>query len=583
MENVDLLIRNARVFNSYFKRFEEADVWILDGRFFYIDAKKNADLAAKTVLDAAGKYMIPGLIDIHMHIESSMMTPGPFCRRLAACGVTTIVAEPHEIANVKGVEGIRQMIAAGNAADIDVYYGIPSSVPSTGANLETAGASIDFAAMKELLADERVICVGEIMNYRRIIRENDLEITKFLAYLREAEPRFVIEGHCPALTDLDLAKFLYLGIDSDHTEHSMEEIRQRFAGGMFVEVQEKMLSAELFALINAHGLHEHFGFVTDDTMADTLADEGHLDAVVRKAMRLGLTPEQAVYAATYTVARRMNLRDRGAIAPGKLADFCLLDDLAAFHLTDVYKEGRPIYQEGKPRAGTRSSFAFPRDFYHSVNVKPIEEADFVIAVPEDVDEVTVNVMEVRDGSTRTERKPVRMPVKDHRLVWEGSGCLLAAVFERHGINGNVGYGFITGDCLKRGAAATTYFHDHHNLFVAGGSALDMAIAARRIAALQGGIATARDGEVIAELPLPVCGILSELSVREIGAALKGVRRSLLDLGYVHYNPIMSLCTLGLPVSPALKLTDRGLVDVREGRVIPLYTADSAADEKARAI
>lgn len=570
MERVDLLVKNVQVFNSYLKRFKHADVSILGDRIFYVDVKGTAPIDARSVIDGTGKYMIPGLVDIHMHIESSMMTPEPFCKRLAECGVTTIVAEPHEIANVKGIEGIRCMIEAGEQSVIDVYYGIPSSVPSTDESLETTGAVVDFEQMKALLTEERVICVGEIMNYRRIIRENDLEITKFLAYLRQHKPRYVIEGHCPSLTELDLAKFLYLGIDSDHTEHTMEELCQRFENGMFIEVQEKMLRPELLDYIRENRLYERFGFVTDDRMADELYETGHLDTIVRKAIALGMEPEHAIYGATYTNAMRMQLTDCGTIAPGKLADFCLLDDLASFRIAAVYKKGSRIDKRIVQSEAASASYRFPPEFYHSVRIKPLRKDDFFIPVPEDVDFVTVNVMEVQNGSTRTLKKEVRMPVENHRLKWQGSGCLLAMVFERYGKNGNIGYGFITGDCLKRGAVGTTYFHDHHNLFVTGDNEDTMRMTANRIIELQGGILTAQQGEIQAELALPVAGILSDKSVPEIGTSLKKVRQSLLDLGYCHQNPIMSLCTLGLPVSPELKLTDKGLVDVMSGRLERLY-------------
>ena len=227
MESVSLLIRNAKVFNTYLKKFIPADVSVKDGKFYYIDRKQDTPFQADAVLDARGKYMIPGLVDIHMHIESSMMTPEPFGDCVAAYGVTTIVSEPHEMANVKGTRGVLEMISAAKNAPIDIYYGIPSSVPSTDARLETTGGIIDCGAMKHLLDEEDVVCVGEIMNYRQIIRENDLEITKFLDYLRQERPGYVIEGHCPSLLDLDLARFLYLGIDGDHTEHTLEEVKQR--------------------------------------------------------------------------------------------------------------------------------------------------------------------------------------------------------------------------------------------------------------------------------------------------------------------------------------------------------------------
>ena len=598
MENVDLVIRNAKVFNSYLKCFRKADVYVLDGRIYYIDVKDNAnieieialeaegkakatgntmaEIAAEKEIDASGYYMIPGLIDIHMHIESSMMTPQTFAGYAGKCGVTTVVSEPHEMANVKGLSGIYEMIADGENAPIDILYGIPSSVPSTNAELETTGGIIDCQAMKELFERKEVVCVGEIMNYRQIIRENDLEITKFLSYLREKDPHFVIEGHCPSLIGLDLAKFLYLGIDGDHTEHSLEEIRQRFENGMFVELQEKMLRPEILEYIRENRLYEQCGFVTDDTMADKLYEEGQLNKVIEEAIRMGFPAEEAIYCGTYTNARRMNLRDRGVLAPGKTADFSLLTGFHRLEPDFVDKNGRLI--ASKDRAGDNLSgkelhaengHIFPKDYYHSVHIPALKPEDFQICTQQDAGNVNVRVIEVSNGRTQTSEKIVSMPVRDYKICWEGSGCLLAMVLERYGKNGNIGYGFVTGDCLKEGAAATTYFHDHHNLFVIGENVRDMRVAVERIEELQGGILTAFHGEVSEELPLPVAGILSDKPIEEIGLALKKVRNSLFHLGYRHYNPVMSLCTLGLPVSPALKLTDRGLVDVVKGEIVEL--------------
>ena len=249
MEQVHLLIKNAKVFNSYLKKFISANVAVKEGKFYYIDRKQDTDFQADNVIDAKGSYMIPGLTDIHMHIESSMTTPGFFGKCAGENGVTTVVSEPHEMANVKGIRGILEMISAAKDAPIDIFYGIPSSVPSTSEKLETTGGVIDCSAMKHLLEEKDVVCVGEIMNYRQIIRENDLEISRFLEYLRKEHPGYVIEGHCPSLLDLDLAKFLYLGINGDHTEHTLEEVKQRIENGMFFEIQDKMLKPEILEYI----------------------------------------------------------------------------------------------------------------------------------------------------------------------------------------------------------------------------------------------------------------------------------------------------------------------------------------------
>ncbi len=578
MENTSLLIKNALVFNSYLKRFIPGDVYVQKEKFYYIDREHSDCLHPEKILDARGLYMLPGLVDIHMHIESSMMTPGPFGRCLAGHGVTTIVSEPHEMANVKGIRGILEMIQAGEESPIDIYYGIPSSVPSTSQSLETTGGIIDCQAMKHLLAEKDIVCVGEIMNYRQIIRENSLEITKFLDYLRQEHPGYVIEGHCPSLVGLELAKFLYLGIDADHTEHTLEEVRQRIENGMFMELQEKMLKKEVLDYIRENHLYEYCGFVTDDTMADTLYQEGHLNKVVEKAIAKGFPAEQAIYCATYTPSRRMHLYDRGVIAPGKLADFMLVKDPA--HLTPelVYKNGQEIFNRQKQSFVHRQD-VFPSDFYQSIRLAELTDEDFRMPLSRFTgnetfassapSQVTVRVIEVQPDCTQTLEKHVTMPVRNGYIDWKGSGCLLAMVLERHGKNGNIGYGFLTGAFLKKGTAATTYFHDHHNLFVAGDNEADMKLAVSRIQKMQGGFLTVQNGEILSQLPLPVCGILSDRSVEEIGTELHKIRKSLIRLGYQHSNPIMSLGTLGLPVSPALKLTDKGLVDVKKSAIVDL--------------
>lgn len=566
----DLCVRHVSVLNSYFKTFDRADVYIRDGKILYVDRAEEQCYEAAEEIDGDGAYMVPGLIDIHMHIESSMMTPAAFCERLAQCGVTTIVSEPHEMANVGGLNGVTEMIEAGRGAPIDVRYGIPSCVPSTSSRLETTGGEIGCADMEALYGDPAVACVGEVMNYRQIIHENDLEITKFLKKLRAGDTIFPIEGHCPALMGADLAEFLFLGINGDHTEHSVEELRARFEGGMFVEIQQKTLSTEVLTLIRENNLYEYFCFVTDDVMADKLVEEGHLDALVRQAVALGLTPAQAIYNATFTPARRMNLLDRGALDPGKRADFVLLSDLARFEVQATFRGGKCIYKKGAASHKLANTKAFSAPYYNSIHLTPQTEQRFAVQAPVWQGTVRVRAIEVRDGSTRTEERIFELPVQNGLVQWEGSGLLLAVVLERYGKNGGIGYGFMTGDCHKRGAVATSYAHDCHNLLAAGATARDLTAAVNRVIALQGGFVCAEDGEILAELKLGVGGILSDRPAEEVGAALGRVRAAMTALGYRHYNPIMSFGTITLPVSPALKLTDKGLIDVKAAQIVPLF-------------
>ncbi|EJW19448.1 amidohydrolase family protein [Paenibacillus alvei] len=565
---IDLLVTNVSVYNVYLKRFIQGNAAIKDGRFLYIGARGMDTFEVAQIVDGTGKYMIPGLVDIHLHIESTMVTPQTFSHGLIQNGVTTIVSEPHEMANVFGVEGVKEMINASKGCTADILYAIPSSVPAT--PLETTGGEIDIADIDELLKDERVVCLGEIMNSVDVLRDPDCKTNRILHHIRTNYPNLVIEGHTPKkLVDLELARFMFAGVDSDHTEQAVDSMRDRMANGMFLEIQEKSMTPDIMDVLIHEDVAELFCFVTDDVMADTFVQDGHLNHLVKKAMAMGMKPERAIYAATYTPARRMRLYDRGAIAPNKVADFVLLSDVEQFRIASVYKHGCLAYEADTDYVQEREERQFPPHFYESVKLQKLTTEDFRVAAEAADGEYLCRVMQVLNGTTNTKElhEPVR--VADGELKWQESPYGLIATFERYGKNGNRAYGFITGNTIKRGAIATTYSHDNHNLLVVGHSQADMALAANTVIADQGGFCVVDDGKVIAHIPLPVGGILSEEPFEEFGQAVKRLREAMESLGYEHYNPIMSLCTHSLPVSPALKLTDLGLIDVHAGRVVPL--------------
>lgn len=564
---VDLLIENVRIYNSYFKTFIQGNAAILDGRFLYIGERAADSFEAAEHLDGQGRYMIPGLIDIHLHIESTMVTPETFSYGLIRNGVTTIVPEPHEIANVFGLDGVKEFIKASQHCVADMFYAIPSSVPAT--SMETTGGAIEIEDLDELLRTERIICLGEIMNYVDVITDPDCKTNHILNHIRTHYPHLIIEGHVPKLLDLDLHRMIYSGVDSDHTHQSIEGMEARIAAGMFIEIQEKSMTPEVMAYLMEHEVSEHFCFVTDDVMADSFERRGHLNHLVRKAIGMGMKPEQAIYASTLSPAKRMRMYDRGVIAPGKIGDFQLISDLEQLTIDQVYKHGRKVYDVSEPYEPTVHLPAFPAHYYQSVHLSPLTEADFSVNTEAADGRYACRVMMVKDGSTFTEEQQVDVEVSQGKLNWQESGYGLIATFERYGKNGNRAYGLIGGDTIKRGAVATTYSHDNHNMLVVGHNPVDMMIAANEVIQNQGGFSVVENGEVIANLELPVGGILTEVPLEQVAKEVEQLRKAMESLGYCHYNPIMSISTHSLPVSPALKITDFGLIDVNEGKVVPL--------------
>jgi adenine deaminase len=563
---VEMLIMNAQVYNSYYREFKASNVAVLNGRFLYI-GEVTDQLESVETIDAQDRFLLPGLIDIHLHIESSMVTPSTFAWSLISNGVTTIVAEPHEIANVFGVEGVREMIKASIDLPVDILYAIPSSVPAT--SMETTGGFIDIAEIDALMETGKIQCLGEIMNYVDVIRDPDSKTNRILRHVRQGFPSLVIEGHTPRVMDLDLQRLIAAGVDSDHTHQSVEGLKARIAAGMFIELQEKSMTRDVMDYLLVHDVAERFCLVTDDVMPDSLLSRGHLNHLIRKAVGMGMRPEDAIYAATFTPAARMGMKDRGTVAPGKLADFQLIDDLKAMRINRVFKRGVAVFDAALPTASESSTGAFPMSFYESVMLKPLTEDDFAIRAQVADGRHSLRLIVVRDGSTFTEESRAELDFSRGIANWEISGCAQIAVFERYGKNGNRAHGLIGGDIHKRGAVATTYSHDNHNLLVVGYNARDMLVAANAVINAQGGYCVAHEGKIQAFLPLPVGGILSEAPLKRLASDFRSLHKAMVSLGYRHYSPIMSLSTLSLSVSPSLKITDCGLVDVARGALVPL--------------
>lgn len=559
---------NANVYNTFLHAFIPCDVVVKDGRFLYAfldDTPKEAD----ETVDMKGRYILPSFVDIHLHVESSMVTPAVFSPMLLRAGVTACVAEPHEIANVFGKEGVEKFLEQGRTCQADIFCGVPSSVPCS--ENETTGGRVELDDALSLIENNKeVACLGEVMNCVSVLNEPDGKIRTWLKTLRERYPALPREGHIAYYTGKELCEIAFHGVDSDHTSAGLLCFTERLKQGVFVELQEKTLLPEVVRYIEDNDVWDGFSLVTDDVMPDKLMDRGHLDVVLRKAVALGMKLERAIRAVTYNPAQRMRFFDRGAIAPGYLADFVVIDDLSAPRVLKTYMRGQCVYGCEKPLAFPAPAHFFPDRFYDSVRLPRLNEKDFSAPAPLGVQEALCRLIVVSHDTTRTREERVTVPVSNGALRFEKAGVCLLAVFDRYSGRAGRAYGLVGGeDFISRGAIACTYAHDHHNLLVCGASRADMALAANTVIDAHGGYCVAQDGKVLAFLPLPVGGIVTEAPMPQVADAARKLTASMEALGYRHPNPLMSFSCLSLSVSPALRLTDKGLIDVKRGVIVPL--------------
>ena len=566
---VDLIIINAQIYNSFSKKFIKNNLVVKQEKVLYI-GQNIQEFTSPHIVDAQNNYLIPGLIDIHMHIESTMATPQAFAHELARHGVTTIISEPHEIANVFGRVGVESMLAASENAPIDIFFGVPSSVPSTNSDLESTGGEITLEDLQILLKQPQVVCLGEIMNYVDVIYREQSKTLDLINYTKANYPYLAIEGHCPRIGDVELAKMLFAGVHSDHTQQTVAGLIDRFLQGMFVEIQSKSLKADIIACIQEYQMYERLALVTDDIMADEFVSKGQLDKNLRKLIQLGVKPELAIYLATYTPALHIGWRDRGCLAAGKIADFFITDNLTELPILATYKNGKKIYDHTQEYIFPAKSLNFPSHFYQSVHCQPLTAQQLQIPVKTTAASVRCNVFELVADATFTQAKQADIPVKAGLLDWQASAYALALVLERHG-RGQLqpALALVGGVCLQSGAIATTYAHDHHNLLAIGRNIPDLLFAVNRVIEQQGAYLAVLNETILAEVPLPIAGILSPLSMPELALEVQALKQAFAQLGYAHKNPLMSLSTISLPVSPELKLTDKGLIEVKSQTILPL--------------
>jgi len=564
--NVDLMIQDAWVYQTATQTFEKKNVSIKDDKFYYITSSEIADLTPKTTIKAENQYLIPGLIDSHMHIESSMTTPTIFSKMVLRYGVTTIIADAHEMANVFGLEGLEEFMNA--QTELDIFHAIPSSVPSTTPELETTGGIIGLSEVEQLLKHPKIICLGEAMNFKGIAYEPESLIRQIIDLCKKERPTMPIEGHCPKIYGEELAAFLSSGITSDHTHQFPESLKEKIEAGVFIQFQNKSITPENMRVVIDNHFYEQTSIITDDIMADDLL-EGHLNENVKKAVAAGLPIEKAIYMATYTPARRMGFHDRGEIAPGRKADFILLADLADFTIDSVYKSGKKVYKKGDDITYPTVIEQFPAQFKQTIHCKKLTPEDLILKVDTAKESVRCHVIQKQEVGTFTERITKDIPVKEGVLQWQEAQCALLIVMERYGKNGNISFSLMDQPINQNGAIATTWAHDHHNVMVMGNTIEDIVQAQNELLAIQGGYVVVASGTITGKCPLPIGGILSQAPLQELGKELRQVRKSMQALGYKNTNEIMSFSTLSLPVSPAIKVTDKGMMNTKTQEFYPL--------------
>ena len=554
-EEADLLLRNTRLVNVLSGEIHETDVAVAGSRVVGL-----GQYEAKEVMDLQGSYLCPGFIDGHVHIESSMLRVPEFARVVVPHGTTTVVADPHEIANVLGLDGILYMMESSRDSPLEVYFMLPSCVPST--ELETAGSRLMSYDLSPLLREDWVVGVAEMMNYPGVLDRNG----DVLARIAMAGGKRV-DGHAPRLSGKDLNAYIAAGITSDHESSSLEEAREKLQRGMYVMIREGSVAKNMEALLqlvtpeNARRCM----LVSDDNDPAELLEQGHMDHIVRKAIGLGLKPVLAIQMATINAAEYFGLRDLGAIAPGYRADMVVLDDFDSFQVDKVFRGGRLVSEKGEmlDMGGERR----PVPLRGTVNVAWIELEHFRIKA----EGTRARVIELTPNQLVTKQSVEVVRTEDGLAVADVERDILKlAVIERHMASGNTGLGFVRGFGLKRGALASSVSHDSHNIIVVGTNDEDMMTAAVQIVKMQGGLVVAADGKVLATVHLPIAGLMSEKSARDVVNDMEGINKAARELGCTVPSPFMAMSFLALPVIPQLKLTDKGLVDVNKFGFVPLF-------------
>lgn len=543
-EPADLVIRGAKLLDLVTGALVETDIALcgdtIVGTHGRYEGREN--------FDASGLIAVPGFIDTHLHVESSLVTPLEFERCVLPHGVTTAICDPHEIANVLGSEGIEYFLACAEAMRMDLRVQLSSCVPAT--HLETAGAALEAADLVKLMNHPKVIGLAEFMNFPGVLHRDPGCLAKLEAFSHRH-----IDGHAPLVRGLDLNGYLAAGIRTDHETTTAEEAREKLAKGMAILIREGSVSKDLHALIPliSRDASPFLAFCTDDRNPLDIAEEGHLDYMIRTAIARGADLLATYRIATLSAARNFGLFDRGFVGPGKRADIVLVEDLAACRVKQVFAAGElvedALFADRKPVAPVGLG---------SVKSRKLTEADFKVAARSG----ETPVIGVVPGRIITERLAMTLPSRAGEALPDlAQDAVKATVVERHGKTNGISTGFVHGFGMRHGAIASSIGHDSHNLCVVGVDEASMAAAANRLVEIGGGFAVADNGTVTAELALPVAGLMSDQPFESVRHGLEGLRAAAKALGVVLAEPFLQVAFLTLPVIPHLKITDKGLVDV----------------------
>jgi adenine deaminase len=555
-EPADVLLKNASVVNVFTGDIDETDIAIVHSRVVGL-----GDYQAREVVDLGGRYVCPGFIDAHVHIESAMVPPNEFAAAVVPRGTTTVVTDPHEIASVLGLEGIRYMLEMAKYNPLSTYVMAPSCVPST--DMETTGAALQWYDLQTLQHEPYVLGLGEMMNFPGVVKGTPDVLDKLRAFQGRVK-----DGHAPGLDGKSLMAYAAANIGSDHECTTVEEARHKLGLGMFIFLREATTARnlrDLLPVIDAH-TSRRLCFCTDDRMPADLLDEGHIDHMVRVAIAEGINPITAIRMATLNPSEYFHLHDRGAIAPARRADLVVFSDLDAPHAEMVFRGGKLAAKDGqiipweRPRRSSVLRSSMNVDWRH---------LSFRVAA----NGCSVRVIGLIPDQIITKHLIEELPTREDEVMAEPSRDIAKmAVIERHLATGNVGLGFVQGLGLRKGAIASTVAHDHHNIVVAGADDESMFSAVQAIAATRGGMAAAYDETVLAQLPLPIAGLMSDQPIETVRRQMDEVLAAASQLGSPLHDPFMALSFLALPVIPSLKLTDRGLVDVDKFQLVSLFAS-----------